>query len=150
LVRGLFSSLDVQTYIPPTSGPLITFLGPFGGAQMPQNSPKKNISSLFWTISPTQMGLLIWLGAYFQASTLGHLSHQLVSLPVPFWGQFGGAQMPQSRIEKKHFLIVQDSFSNKNRPNDLVRGPFGGYTLGLTSGPPAGLCVLFLVHLGVP
>ena len=36
LVRGLFSCLDVGTYILPTCGPLHTFLGPFGGAQMPQ------------------------------------------------------------------------------------------------------------------
>jgi hypothetical protein len=36
LVRGLFSCLDVGTYILPPCGPLHTFLGPFGGAQMPQ------------------------------------------------------------------------------------------------------------------
>ena len=36
LVRGLLSCLDVGTYILPTCGPLHTFLGPFGGAQMPQ------------------------------------------------------------------------------------------------------------------
>jgi hypothetical protein len=32
---------------------------------------------LFWTISPTRIGLLIWLGAYFEAKTLGHTSHPL-------------------------------------------------------------------------
>jgi hypothetical protein len=38
LVWGFFSSLDIGTYIPPTYGPLSTIMGPFGGAQMPQNS----------------------------------------------------------------------------------------------------------------
>ena len=41
LVRGLFSSLDIETYILLICGPLSTFLAPFGGAQMPQNSIKK-------------------------------------------------------------------------------------------------------------
>jgi hypothetical protein len=67
LVRGLFSSLDIGTYIPPTCGPVCTFLGPFGGAQIPPNRIKKTIFWLFWTISPKRMGLLIWLGIYFQA-----------------------------------------------------------------------------------
>jgi hypothetical protein len=65
LVRGLFSSLDIGTYIPPTYGPLCTFLGPIGGAQMPKNS----INTHFWlfrTISSTKMGLMSWSGAHFQ------------------------------------------------------------------------------------
>jgi hypothetical protein len=65
LVRGLFSSLNVRTYIPATCGLLSTFLGPFVGAQMPQDSIKKAIIWLFWVISPGKMGLMIWLGAYF-------------------------------------------------------------------------------------
>jgi hypothetical protein len=44
LVRGLFSSLNIGTYISPTCGLLRTFLGPFEGAQMPQNSTKKLFS----------------------------------------------------------------------------------------------------------
>jgi hypothetical protein len=40
LVRSLFSSLDIGTYIPPTCGPLCTILSPFVAAQMPQNSIK--------------------------------------------------------------------------------------------------------------
>ena len=39
---------------------------------MPQNSRKKDIFWYFWTISPTRMGILIWLGAFFQTKTLGH------------------------------------------------------------------------------
>jgi hypothetical protein len=38
LVRGLFSSLDVGTYILPTCGFLCTFLGPFGGAEIPKTA----------------------------------------------------------------------------------------------------------------
>jgi hypothetical protein len=41
LVRGLFSSLDIGTYILLSCGPLSTILGPFGAAQMPQNSIEK-------------------------------------------------------------------------------------------------------------
>jgi hypothetical protein len=44
LVRGLFSSLNIGTYILPNCRPLSTFLGPFGGAQMPQNSINKGIT----------------------------------------------------------------------------------------------------------
>jgi hypothetical protein len=43
-VRGLFSSLDIGTYIPLTCGPFCTFLGPFGGAKMPQSSIEKAFS----------------------------------------------------------------------------------------------------------
>jgi hypothetical protein len=67
MVRGLFLSLDIGTYILPTCGPMCTFLAPFGGAQMPQNSIKRTIFGLFRTISLTRIGLMIWLGAYFQA-----------------------------------------------------------------------------------
>jgi hypothetical protein len=34
LVLGLILSFDIDLYIPPTCGPLFTFLGLFGGAQM--------------------------------------------------------------------------------------------------------------------
>jgi hypothetical protein len=67
LVRCPFSNLDTSTYIWPICGSVCTFLGPFGGAQMPQNRIKKYIFWLFRTFSLTRMGLLIWYGAYFQA-----------------------------------------------------------------------------------
>ena len=67
----------------PTCRPLHSFLGPFGGAQIPQNSMRKNIFMLLWTISLTRMGLLIWSGAYFQTKTLGHTCRPLVGLCVP-------------------------------------------------------------------
>jgi hypothetical protein len=41
LIRGLFSSLEIGTYIPATFGPLCTFLGPFEGAQIPQSGIKQ-------------------------------------------------------------------------------------------------------------
>jgi hypothetical protein len=44
MVRGLFSSLNIETYILPTCGPLCNFLSPFGVAQIPQNSIKKLFS----------------------------------------------------------------------------------------------------------
>jgi hypothetical protein len=66
LLGGLYSILETGTYFPPTYGLSSTFLGSFGGVQLPQNS-KKTIFWLFWTISSTRMGLLIWLGACLQA-----------------------------------------------------------------------------------
>ena len=50
---------------------------------MPQNSMRKNIFWLLWTISLTRMGLLIWSGAYFQTETLAHTSRPLMGLCVP-------------------------------------------------------------------
>jgi hypothetical protein len=61
MVRGLFSSLNIGTYILPTCGPLCTFSGPFGGAEMSKDSIKKTIIWLFWTISPRTMDLMIWV-----------------------------------------------------------------------------------------
>jgi hypothetical protein len=43
--RGPFSNLDTGTYIPPTCGSVLMLLGPFGGAQMPQNRIKKQLFS---------------------------------------------------------------------------------------------------------
>jgi hypothetical protein len=48
LVRSLFSSLDIGKYIPPTCVLLGIFLGPFGGAQKPQNSMKKTVFCFFF------------------------------------------------------------------------------------------------------
>jgi hypothetical protein len=99
LVRCPFSNLDTGTYIQPTCRSVFTFLGPFGEAQMPQNRRKKTKYWLFPTISFTRMGLFIWLGAYFQASTLEHTSHPL----APFLGPFRGAQMPQNSTKNLFF-----------------------------------------------
>jgi hypothetical protein len=69
---------------------------------MPKTS-QKNIFWLFWTIPSTRMGLLIWLGAHFQAKTLGHTSRLLAGLCVPFLGPSGGAQMPSKDHKNKLF-----------------------------------------------
>jgi hypothetical protein len=42
LIRGSFSNLDIGTNILFICEPLSTFLGPIGGAQMPQKSIKTN------------------------------------------------------------------------------------------------------------
>jgi hypothetical protein len=39
-VRGPFSGLDTETYIPPTCGSVCSFLGPFGHAQCPKTAQK--------------------------------------------------------------------------------------------------------------
>jgi hypothetical protein len=88
LVRGLFSSLNIGTYILPTCGLLSTVLGPFGGVQKTnflvgpdhlffknglndmvrgQKQHRKTTFGLFCTISPKRTGLIIKFGAYFQA-----------------------------------------------------------------------------------
>jgi hypothetical protein len=48
LLRGLSSSLDIRPYIPPTCGPLNTFLDPLiRGAQMAPKWPEKHKKKLF-------------------------------------------------------------------------------------------------------
>jgi hypothetical protein len=124
LKLGLFiSSLDIGPYIQPTCGPLYTFLGPFWGAQMPQNSIRKTIFWLFWTITPTRMGLLIWLRAYFLAKTLGHISCRLIGICISFWVRIGVPKCPKTAL-KNYFLVVLDHFLYKSGPVDLVRDLF--------------------------
>jgi hypothetical protein len=38
--------------------------------------------------------------------------------------------MPQNNIKLNYFLVVLDYFSNKNGPNDLVRGLFSSLDIG--------------------
>jgi hypothetical protein len=61
-----------------------------------QHEKNSTIFWLFWTISPKRMGLMIWLGAYFQAQTLGHTFHPLQAFMYIFGSQH----------EKNYFLIV--------------------------------------------
>ena len=96
LARGLFSSEDIGPYIPPTCRPIVYRFGPFRGAQMPQNSINKTIFWLFCTISHTRMGLMVWLGPYFQAKTLGHTSRPLAGLSLPFWVHWGVPKCPKT------------------------------------------------------
>jgi hypothetical protein len=96
MVRGLFSSLNIGTYILPTCKPLSTFLGPFGGAQMPQNSIKiifiVVFDNFFYMNGPIDLvrGLFSSLDIRtYILPTCGPL--------CTFLGTFGGAQMPQSK-----------------------------------------------------
>jgi hypothetical protein len=79
------------------------------------------------------MGLLIWLGAYFQAHELGHISCPLGNLWRPFWVDLGVPKWPplKQKQQKKSFLVVLDHFSLKNGPTDLIRG----LVLSLDIGP---------------
>jgi hypothetical protein len=81
---GAYFQAKTLGHIMPTCGPLNTFLGLYGVPKYPKTSLTP-IFWLSWTISPTRMGLWIWLGAYFQAYTLGHKSHPLAHLRAPYW-----------------------------------------------------------------
>jgi hypothetical protein len=102
---------------------------------------------LFWTISLTRMGLLIWLGAYFQAKTLGHTSQPLAGLCITFWVHLGGAHCPKTAY-KDYFLVVSDYFSYKNGPNDLVRGLFSSLDIGTNNLPTCRPLCTFLDPFG--
>jgi hypothetical protein len=100
------------------------------------NAPKqhkKTIFWLFWTISPTRIGLLISLGPYFQAKTLDHISRPLAGLCLPFWVHLGLPKCPKIAPKKNYFLVVLDHFSYKNGHIDLVGGFFRAKVLGHTS-----------------
>jgi hypothetical protein len=99
MVRGLFSSLNIGTYILSTCGPMFTFLGPFGGTQMPQNSIKKHFRVVSYYISykngPNDLVTGLFSSLYFRTyipPTCGPLS--------TFLGPFGRAQMPHDSIKK--------------------------------------------------
>jgi hypothetical protein len=124
-------------------------LGPFGGAQMPQDSRKNTIFWLFQTISPTRMGQLIWLGAHFHAETLGHTSCPLAGLCVPFWSIWGCPNAPKQQ-EKTIFWMFWTISPTRMGLLIWLRAYFQAKILGHTSRLLAGFCVPFLVHLGVP
>jgi hypothetical protein len=66
----------------------------------------KTIFWLFWTIFPKRMGLMIWLGAYHQAKTLGHTSCLFADLCGPFLVDLGVPKWPrkkQKQGRKKQF-----------------------------------------------
>ena len=104
---------------------------------------------LFWTISPTRIGLLIWLGAYFKAETLGHTSCPLAGLCVPFWVHLGVPKCPKKHRKTIFWLFWTISLT---RMGLLIQ--LGVYfqdkTFCHTSHLLAGLCVPFWVHFGCP
>jgi hypothetical protein len=98
LVRGSFSSLDVGTYIPPTCGPLSTFLGPFWGAQMPQNSPQKYFLVVLDYFSYTNGPIDLVRGLFLSLEIRTYIPPTCGPL-CTLLGPFGGAQMPQNGME---------------------------------------------------
>jgi hypothetical protein len=73
------------------------------------------------------MRLMLWLGAYLEADTLGHTLSPLSNLWRPFWVDLGVPKWPpknKSSIKKKSFPVLLNHVSQKNQPNDLVRSLF--------------------------
>jgi hypothetical protein len=137
LVRGLFSSLDIGTYIPPACGPLSTSWGLFRGAQMPQNR-KKNyfmvvLDYFSYTYGPNDLfrGLFsnLDIGTYILL-TCGPL--------CTFFGPFEGARMPQSSI-KINFSDCSGLCLSRISLMIWLGSHFEAYTLHHTSGPPGGI-----------
>jgi hypothetical protein len=94
MVRGLFSSLNIWTYILPTCGPLCILLGPFGGSQMPQNSIKKTdfwVVSYYFSYKNRPNDLVRGLFSSLDVET--YILPTCGSL-CTFLGLFGGAQIP--------------------------------------------------------
>jgi hypothetical protein len=65
---GLFSSLDIETYISPTWGPLSNLLGRLEGAQIPQNSINTHFLPVLDHFS-YKNGPIDLVRAYFQKVT---------------------------------------------------------------------------------
>jgi hypothetical protein len=104
---------------------------------------------LFWTTSPTRMSLLIWLGVYFQAKTLGHTLRPLAGLWVPFWSIWGCPNAPKQHIKTVFWLFW--TISSTRMSLLIWLGPyFQAKILGRASRPLGGLCKPFWVHLGCP
>jgi hypothetical protein len=146
LVRGLFSSLDIGTYIQYTCEPLCTFLGPIGDAQMPQNSintrflaaldhfsfKNRPIDLVRCPLSNLDTGTYIW---------------PTCRSVCTFLGPFGRAQMLQNS-RKNSFLVVADHFLYKNWPIYLVRGLFSSFNNGTYIPLTCGLLSTFLGPFG--
>jgi hypothetical protein len=116
---------------------------------MPQNSINKTIFWLFWTISHTRMGLMIWLGPYFQPKT-GPYIPSTCRLFVYLFRSIGGC--PNAPKQHKNTIFCLFWTISPTRMGLLLwlGGHFQAKILGRTSCPLAGLCVPFCVHLGVP
>jgi hypothetical protein len=110
-------------------------LGPFGGAQMSQNSIKKHfyvvLDHFFY-----KNGSIDFVRALFT-------SRPLAGLCLPFWVHLGVPKCPKIAHKKHYFLVVLDHFSHKKGHIDLVGGIFRTKVLDHTSRPLAGLCLPF-------
>jgi len=94
---------------------------------MPQNSSKKDIFWYFWTISPTRMGISIWLGAFFQTKTLGHTFCLRAGLCVPFWVHLGLHKCPKTAFFRLFWLFSFTRMVKKTKKSFVyaVLGKFG-------------------------
>jgi hypothetical protein len=142
---GPFSNLDTGTYIRPTCRSVCTFLGPFGGAQMPQNRIKN-----YFLVVPNHfpykngpIGLVknsfssLDIGTYIPP-TCGPLS-TLVHLGVP--------KFPKT-AQKTYFLVASDHFFLKNELIDMVRGLFSSLNNRIYILPTCGPLCTFLGSFG--
>jgi hypothetical protein len=125
LVRGLFSSLDIGTYIPLTCESVWTFWGPFGGAQIPQNCIKNNFLVVSDYFSYKNGPVDSVKGLFSSLDTGTYI--------LPNWGPFCTFLGPFWGAPKQHenffFLVVLDHIFLKNGPNDLVRGLFSSFDI---------------------
>jgi hypothetical protein len=112
LDRGLFSSLDIGTYIPPTCGPLCTFLGPIGGAQMPQNSINTYFLAALNHFSYMN-GPIDLVRCPFSNLDTGTYIWPTYGSMCTFLGPFGGAHMHQNRIKKTIFWLFRTNFPTR-------------------------------------
>jgi hypothetical protein len=99
LVRGLFSSLDIGTYILSPCGPLCTFMGPFGGAQMPQYSIKNHFLIVL-DYFPYKNGPNDLVRGLFLSLDNGTYIPPTCRSLFTIFDPFGAAQMPQKSIKK--------------------------------------------------
>jgi hypothetical protein len=127
---------------------LCTYLDPFGGAKMPQNSLKNYflVVSDYFSYKNGPIDLVRGLFSSFDIGINNLLTcRPLCTILGPFWC----AQMPQKCI-KSYFMVVSDYFSYNNGPIDLVRGLFSSLDIGTYILSTCGPCVPFWVKLGVP
>jgi hypothetical protein len=105
LVRGLFISLDIGSYIVPSAHvPPFEYL--FGQEQL-----KKNIFWLFWTIFPKNYGPNDLVRGLCSSLDIGPYILPTCWPLNTFLGPFEGAQMATNSINKHNFLVVLDHFS---------------------------------------
>jgi hypothetical protein len=154
MVKGLFSSLIIGTYILLTCGALHTFFSPFWGAQMPQNSIRRYVL-YYLSYKNGHDDLVRGLLSSLDVGTYGFVdlwtyglvdlwTYGLVGLWVAFWVYLGVPKCPKT-ANRNYFLVVLDYFSYTNEPNYLFSGFFLSLDIG-TYIPPT--CGPFCTSLG--
>jgi hypothetical protein len=128
----------------------VYLVGSIWGCPNAPKQHKKTDFCLIWTISPTRIGLLIWLGAYFKAETLAHTSRSLAGLCVPFWVHLGVPKCPKTAEKKTNFWLIWTISPTRMGLLIWLGTFFQAKTLGHTYYQLAGLLVPFWVCLGVP